>query len=165
MSNLAKCQFTITLCLQSKNLQRPETYYDFIQAFWFWWFIYCNKKGKYNHIYIKSVLICSDYKDFKICLGFRIHMLWIYSQNLRSLHTAVAIQAAEPPTDLVKPSVKGRAPFILPRDGQLSTACQHQTWWWFIRVSPCKADCLGKQGTENRLSNCLVEKKALACNS
>ena len=25
MSNLAKCQFTITLCLQSKNLQRPES--------------------------------------------------------------------------------------------------------------------------------------------
>lgn len=128
MSNLAKCHFIITLCLQSRNVQRDQRLTTISFRLSGFGGLYCNKKGKYNHIYIKSVLICSDYKDFKICLGFRIHMLWIYTQNLRSLHTAVAIHAAEPPTNLVKPSVKGRAPFILPWDGQLSTECQHQTW-------------------------------------
>lgn len=52
------------------------------------------------------------------------HALDLQSKT-QSLHTAVAIQAAKPPTVLVKPSIKGRAPFLLPGAGQLSTACQH----------------------------------------
>lgn len=74
------------------------------------------------------------------------HKLWIYRGKVRSLHTTVATQAADPPTALVKPPIKARATFILPQDGQLSTAWQHQTWCWFIRLPPHKAGCLGKRG-------------------
>lgn len=58
----------------------------------------------------------------------------------------MATQAADPPTALVKPPIKARATFILPQDGQLSTAWQHQTWCWSIRLPPHKAGCLGKRG-------------------
>lgn len=75
MSNLAKCQFTITLCLQSKNVQRDQRLTTSSFRLFGFGVLYCNKKGKYIYIYSKSVLIYSDYKGFKICLGFQVHML------------------------------------------------------------------------------------------
>lgn len=56
------------------------------------------------------------------------HKLWIHRGKVRSLHTTAATQAADPPTAFVKPPIKAGATFILPQDGQLSTAWQHQTW-------------------------------------
>lgn len=84
MSDLTKCQFTITLCLQSKNLLRDQRLTTTSFRLFGFDVLYCNKKAIYIYIYSTSVLIYSDSKGLKICLGFWIHMLWIYSQKLKA---------------------------------------------------------------------------------
>lgn len=143
MSDLTKCQFIIMLCLQSKNLPRDQRVL-LHSGFLVLRYYIAIKKWNVFAFTVSLFLFILTLKGLKICLGFWIHMLWIYSQKLKSLHTAVAIHAAKPPTVLVKPSIKGRAPFLLPGAGQLSTARQHQTWWRFIRLPP--HNCWGKQG-------------------
>lgn len=86
------------------------------------------------------------------------HALDLQSKT-QSLHTAVAIQAAEPPTVLVKPSIKGRAPFLSPGAGQLSTAVN-------TKLGEDLSGCLlttagGSRVTENRLSSRLIRRKLL----
>lgn len=147
-SNWAKCQFTVTLCLQRKNLWGDQRLTTTSFTLCFSGVLHWNKTWKYIYIYsTAALLIYSDHKDFKTSSGFRIHMLWI-DWTVRSLHTAAAIQAAGPPTVLVEPSIKARATFILPQGRQLTAARQHQTWCWFIRLPSCKADCLGEGGLQ-----------------
>lgn len=45
MSNLAKCQFTITLCLQSESLQRDQRLTTISFRLFGFGGLYCNKKG------------------------------------------------------------------------------------------------------------------------
>lgn len=68
MSDLTKCQLTITLCLQRKNLrdQRLLLHSGFLVLR----FYFAIKKAKYIYIYSKPVLIYCDSKGLKIHLGF-----------------------------------------------------------------------------------------------
>lgn len=57
-----------SLSAKQDSAERPETTTSF-RLFGFE-VLYCNKKAKYIYIYGKSVLIYSDSKGLKICLGF-----------------------------------------------------------------------------------------------
>lgn len=85
-SSWAKCQLTATLCLQRKNLWRDQRLTTTSFTPCFSGVLHRNKNWKYIYIYsTAALLICSNHKDFKTSLGFRVHMLWIY-WAARSLH-------------------------------------------------------------------------------
>lgn len=161
MSDLTKCQLTITLCLQSKNLPRPETTTSF-RLFGFE-VLHCNKKAKYIYIYGKSVLIFSDAKGLKICLGFWIHMLWIYSQKLKACTQLLPYKRQSHLRFLSSLQLKAEHPSSCL--GLVSWA-QHVSTKLGEDLSGCLLTTAGgSRVTENRLSSCLVRKKALACSS
>lgn len=162
MSDFTKCQFTITLCLQSKNLPRDQRLL-LHSGFLVLMLYIATKKAKYIYIYSKSVLIYSDSKGLKTCLGFWIHMLWIYSQKLKACTQLLPYKQQSHLRFLSSLQLKAEHPSSCL--GLVSWA-QHINTKLGADLSGCLLTTAGESRViENRLSNCLVRKKALACSS
>lgn len=157
MSDLTKCQLTITLCLQSKNLrdQRLLLHSGFLVLR----FYIAIKKAKYIYIYSKPVLIYCDSKGLKIHLGFWIHMLWIYSQKLKACTQLLPYKLQSHLRFLSRLQLKAERPSS--RLGLVSWAQRVNT-----KLGEDLSGCLlttagGSRVTENRLSSRLIRRKLL----
>lgn len=162
MSDLTKCQFTITLCLQSKNMPRDQSLLLHSGFLVLMFYIAIQKRNIFTFTESQFLFILT-LRLWRYVLGFWIHMLWFYRQKLKVC------------TQLLPYKLQSHLRFLssLQLKAEHPSSCLGLVSWALhvnTKLGEDLSGCLlttagGSRVTENRLSSCLVGKKALACSS